>query len=255
MNSFHDISQALQWLGAAGTASIILIALTAAATLSTAMISLVKDLTTFRRWFQELWLGRWLRRRADAFELDRAKDSTLPKIDIEKVKSQLIGLATGGDKAAFYDLSSDQLVAQTNAAAQSALDYPGTDFYYPLLAVLSQGASIADLKSIVPIASFRTLPGPLTADQSNARTRVANRMQRNLDGMQISLGNKWQFVLQTAAFITSTAVIEFALVESGHPATSDNIGAYFLALPIGFVASYMSPVINDLVKGLQSLNK
>jgi hypothetical protein len=260
-DAFQAISDALTNLGGWTRASQAVLALTLAGMVSTAVIQLFKDLTAIRRWFQEGWLGSWLEQRTAAFNLSLGKEPLPPlaTVSLDKVKAQLIELATGGDHNAFYDLPSDRLVAQANAAAQSALDYPGVAHYYPLLAVLSQGAALKDLQPLVAHGSLRLAAADkqLSAEDIDARTRVAHRLQRNLDGMQISLGDKWQFFLQSASFVSSTIVIEAAVYVSqrGVAAEKYSYGAYALAVGVGLVASYLSPVINDLIKGLQSLKK
>ncbi len=249
------IVDALNKLGTASSAAPILLALSVAATASTAIIQLIKDLTAVRRWFQESWLDRWFTARITALSLDPPDPARFPTFNLGDLKRQIVELATGGDSNAFFDLPSDQLVAQLNAAAQSALDYPGVKFYYPVVAVLSQGVESADVEMVAQYDSAREAIDPKVPNLAftDARTRIGNRMQRNLDGMQISLGNRWQFILQTAAFVASTAVIELAVLhyESG----TDTSEALILAVPIGFFASYLSPVVNDLIKGLQSLRK
>jgi hypothetical protein len=255
MEAFTHVATALQMLGNAGAGSVLL-ALTLASAASTAILQLFKDLTPIRGWFQKWWLHRWFGRHVAAFApppLPPPPAPAFPSLKIDDVERQIVELATGGDRDAFYDLPSDQLVAQLNAAAQSALDYPGVKFYYPVVAVLSQGADVADLAQVAGINSARQalMSDPPNTAYADARTRLAHRIQRNLDGMQISLGDDWQLVMQTLAFLASSAMIEIAVLHYG------NLGVweFVLGLVVGALASYLSPVLNDIIKGLQSLRK
>jgi len=240
--------------GLSGTALTFAGALAIAGTLAMAILQLIKELTLIRRGYQRRWLERWFRVRAEKFTVDAVNAGTnvilsafLP-LDSRKAQSTLVELATGGEANAFYDLAVEQVVAQMNAAAQIALEYP--DAYFPLLAVLSQGANIADVAKVVAHAEARTRePDPVALD---ARNRVGHRIQRNLDGIQIALGNRWKLWMQSASITLTVLFVELAIVTN---VTDFNFQTLLVGVVLGIVGGYVAPVTRDVVAALQSLRK
>ncbi len=222
--------------------------LTAAGTISMAVLQVFKDLTPIRRWYQRHWIRRWIERRAESFN-ERLRSSKGSKRELAPVHPQrasdvLLELATGGDERALFELAIEQLVAQMNAAAQAALDYP--KHYRDLLLVLSEGADIADAALVV--RGRKGIPQAYL----DSRNRVGNRIQRNLDGVQIALGSRWRFWMHSTAIVLSIIIIDTALyyaVGGFKPA------AMIGGAVIGIVGGYLAPVTRDLVAALQSLRK
>jgi hypothetical protein len=136
-------------------------AITAAGTISMAALQLVKEMTPIRRKFQRHWLVRWIAERTeDSIPKGRRsgrQDRAYLKTDAEGVEQKLVDLATGGDWNAFYDLTSEQLVAQMNAAAQAALDYPHLNAN--LLSVLAHGADANEIGLLVSAPRRSTTRG------------------------------------------------------------------------------------------------
>jgi hypothetical protein len=56
-------------------------------------------------------------------------------------------------------------------------------------------------------------------------------------------------MLQVLAAAASVAVVDGTLLWTGKNSATDLTVGFFL----GFLASYLSPVFNDIIKGLQSL--
>jgi hypothetical protein len=223
--------------------------------LSMAFIQTMKDLTPVRRWFQRWWLNGWIDTRASNFNNDvkGAKGKpALPPTDAGEASAQLIELATGGEEMAFFDLPADQLVAQMNAASQIALDYPSEAHYYTLLAVLSQGADLADIEALYQVPSARAAleDKSLPANYADVRSRVAHRLQRNLDGLQIAMSDRWQWLLQLGSQLICIAAIEIALLETS---TNNLVANLIIGVPVALIAGYLAPVFRDLVAALQKL--
>jgi hypothetical protein len=227
---------------------------TAAGTIAMAMLQLVKDLTPLRREFQRWWLQGWIAAHVDAFNRHRqskaADKKALPAVSAGTAETLLIELATGGDDRAFYELAVEQMVAQMNAAVQIMLDYPKK--YCDLLVVLSEGADLNDVSAVIsqsPEAKARkTAP---SAEYLEARTRVSHRVQRNLDAVQIALGSRWRFWMQTTAIVLSVLLLELGVILFG----GARLGALLLAIPIGILGGYLAPVARDVVATLQTLRK
>jgi len=231
--AFDNISSVTEWRIAG--------ALVAAGVVAMAILQVIKELTPLRRAFQRQWVGRWVADRCDEFN---RRTSEL-KIKDDAAEEDLIELATGGDERAFFDLASEQLVAQMNAAAQAALDYP--KHHRHLLAMISEGAEVADVELVLNTAlSARESPAQAYLD---ARNRVGNRIQRNLDGMQISLSNRWAFWMQSTALLITIGIIEVAIVGTGNATWA----AVALGVPIGIIGGYIAPIARDLVAALKSL--
>ena len=240
----NDVIQALVNIGSQKTGQVV-VALSLTGILTMAILQTLKDLTPVRRAFQRAWLGSWLAQRV----------ARLSGVNLDEAKRKLIELATGGETDAFYDLAAEQLVAQMNAAAQIALDYPGKDHYYAVLAVLAEGADAKDVAAVAEVSSARsaTSPSALPPGYADARTRVSHRIQRNLDGLQIAMGNRWQFFLQLASIILSTIVIEIAIFTQSN--AQGGVTPFFLGILVGIIGGYLAPVTRDLVAALQNLRK
>jgi hypothetical protein len=228
--------------------------ISAAGTLAMAVLQLIKDLTPLRRIYQRNWMRKWIALHAryfngalDAFNIRKGEVPTASPVRAEFL---LVELATGGDEQAFYELAIEQMVAQMNAAVQITLDYPAK--YRDLLVVVSDGADIADVITVVNQSPEgpKTRRSEPTKQYLEARTRVGHRIQRNLDAVQIALGSRWQFWMQSTAVILSILVLEAAVVAVGG---ATNLSALLLAVPVGILGGYLAPVVRDLVAALQTL--
>ena len=239
-----DLQNAIVQLGQLSGWSILAL-ITAAGTISMAIVQLIKELTPIRRAFQRQWLRRWFEMRARRLRLHKGTDRKLARPDPYEGFRMLIELAIGGDADSFFDLAAEQLVAQMNAAALAALDYPKR--HRDLLLVLSEGADLKDVARVMVGVS-----GPSSQPYHDARNRVGNRIQRNLDGVQIALGNRWRLYMQSLAIALTVILIEAAVLWN---AREFHLPTFFLAIVIGVIGGYLAPVARDLVAALQSLRK
>jgi len=227
---------------ASGHALTFVLSLAAVGTISMALIQVVKELAPVRRWYQKRWVTAWLTRqiaKAEPVEAD------VQAVSPELVRDALVELATGGDERAMFDLAADQMVAQMNAAAQMALDYP--QIYAPLLTALSAGASRDDLKRILMLPKLDDEPSRHPSF-NDARTRVGHRLQRNLDGLMIALGNDWRWWMHFCAIGLTILLVEAVAIGYGLSASQLLLAAF-----IGLIGGYLAPIARDLVAALQSL--
>jgi hypothetical protein len=239
--------------GLSGTALTFAGALAIAGTLAMAILQVIKELTPVRRGYQRRWLDRWFETRAEKFTVEAVNAGPnvilrdrLP-VDAAKAQLTLVELATGGEINAFYDLTIEQVVAQMNAAAQIALEYPHT--YFPLLVVLSQGAEVEDVARVVTRAEMGIRePDPAALD---ARNRVGHRIQRNLDGIQIALGSRWRLWMQLTSICLTVAFVEVAIIAN----VKYDLLTLLVGVVLGIVGGYLAPVTRDVVAALQSLRK
>ncbi|GEM_PF-1736407 len=237
-----SIRDSLSALGAGNTLGAML-ALVAAGTIAMAVLQVIKELTPIRLAFQRCWVCSWIAERCQRFNAERDAEPDEPPPPTSAIaRWQLAELATGREERAFYDLPVEDLVTQANAAAQIALDQPAR--YWTLLAVLSEGTSRADLRTLL-------IGQPTTGSTQpyfDARSRIARRIQRNLDGVRIACGNRWKFLMLLASLVLTTAIVETAVAIH-----TEDFQACLLALPIGIVGGYLAPIARDLLAALQKL--
>jgi hypothetical protein len=246
-----------------------------------ALLNLITDLTPLRSAFHAVWLRRWIKNRVEEY-LKRATDYAesqrepgqpreplpddfLPKAD--EAFAQLMAQATGGNSRSFLGLRPSQLVAQINAAAHAALESPEPNF--SLLAVLSQPAEpyvplilratkgspdlyFEDLEEIVNhMGSYPPPESPALKDYLDARARMAHRIQRNLDSMQIILGGDSAWTNQIFA-IGIGICLAYVIVAT----EETNSSAFWLmTLLLGIAVGYVAPLLGDIVAAIRTLGR
>jgi len=269
-------------LGYAWTFLGVIIALGA---ITIAFLQILNELTPMRSLLHAAWLRRWIGERARAYQSmvegkggskpgpsDPQQQSPqspaiswLPTLSIEEQEPRafdmLVAVATGGHGLAFLGLPTNQLVGQINAAAQTVIENP--ILYYALLCVLAQptlptvrpfvwgtpktelpaGTHLKDLNKICEIAKSNV--GKSEPDYLEARARVGHAIQRNLDGIQITLTNR-----------SAQSTLSLSLVIS--------LGLAFIVLPgatplnivlTGASGGYVAPLIGDIVTTIRRLGQ
>jgi len=155
-------------------------------------------------------------------------------------ETDLIHLATGGDRSAFYDLEAPQLCGQMNAAAQIAIAYP--DRHPALIRFLAPEADEADIQTIVQHAQLSPQQKQSVSVDPvlDARNRVTHHLQRSIDALQIAMTFRWKFCLQTVIYAICFILAFVCLfgVKSGHYTVVE-------AIALAIVAGFLSPVISD----------
>ncbi len=271
------VSDAIEGFGQGPILSIAIL-LASAGALSMIMLQILKEMTPIRRIFQKWWLRKWI---GEHFSTGRVVLTRLRRDSPTKEKwrqeqkryavsqsrtspySVLIDLATGGDEKALFDLPTEQVVAQINAAAQIVLDYPAR--HSRLLITLAAGVSSRDINLLIRGEMDRTkLKLSERPEDKNrigllmeCRNRVSHRIQRNLDSVQIAMGNRWRWLMQLTAIIFSVFVVEVAVFAAvGDVIRSDQIvDAALLALIGGIAGGYLAPVTRDVVAIIEGLRK
>jgi hypothetical protein len=226
--TFQKIVNALSDLGDMTTWSVVL-AIAITSTISMAIVQLIKELTPLRLWYNRKWIAAWIDGRA-------AENAT-------KAKKDIVELATGGLEKALYDLPTEELTTQMNEAAQITLD--DSKRYQVLLAILACGLAPEDL-TVLGVGQ------PSDGDTQayfDARNRAVRRIQRNLDGVRLALGNQWKFFMQILSVGLTVLAVEIAV---GYKHGAD-LFLILLALPIGIVGGYFAPVARDVLAILQRL--
>lgn len=161
-------------------------------------------------------------------------------------KAQLVELSTGGFAGAFYVLPAEDMVAQMNQAALITLDAPSR--YEVLLRSLAAGLTAEDIAVVI---AGQPLPPQSTQAYFDARNRAARRMQRNLEGVRLALGNAWKFWMQLTSVALTSLIVELIVAYS----PQGDSQTLWLALPVGIVGGYLAPVTRDLIATLQRLRR
>lgn len=249
-----------------------------------AILQLVTDLFPLRSIFQAIWLRRWIGQRVtqhlksaaavDAQSGEEATDAEL-KEEVPRLRddafTQLILQATAGHSQAFFGLSTSQLVAQINAAAQAALENPEQNSL--LLAVLTQSTDpwapllirskkerndertsqyMGDLDEVGRYSgSYPPAESPELKSYLDARTRLLHRIQRNLDSMQISLTNDAAWVNQIFAILISLGIAY--LIIRTKEASSPSF--WWMVLLLGVAGGYAAPLLGDIVVAIRRLGR
>jgi len=205
-----------------------------------ATLQMVKDLFRLQWYFNRWQVRRWLGQRAGRCHEHDA--SFAP--DAGWAHGELITLATAGDEDAFYSLDCQQIAAQMAAASQIALDYPRR--YTDLFLCLVAEAEPADVKRVLGPP-----PRPAAKDAwIGARNRVGHQVQRTLDGLQISLTNRWKRSNQVVSYMLNVLFVMLALRSLNARLTSMPIVDSML---IALLSGFLAPVAKDLVTALQQL--
>jgi hypothetical protein len=228
-------------------------ALAAVGLVSMAIIQTVKDMLPTRRWFQDWRVRTWLRDQA-------AKAPSIPGgPPIQKVaEDDLVTLATSGDRAALFDLPIEQVSGLMNAASQIVLDFPPD--HRDLLLCLAAQARPEDLELLLTQGPSATRPratlGELERVQFvDARNRVTHQLQRSLDGLQISVGFRWKWIIQMLSIVVSAVLVWTGLALFAGDRVGSNFHYFLLYLLAGLLGGFLAPVARDLVAALQQFRK
>lgn len=222
--------------------------------LSMALIQVFKDLLPIRRWFQQQWVWEWLGQRSKLI------GEKVELLSPEKVESDLVQLATDGDAGSLYSLPIEQLCGQLNAAAQAVLDHPKE--HEALLWYLAAKAEKADVSKLLECsAMFRQQSGAELKDADrlaftecvDARNRVAHQVQRAIDALQLSAGNRWKLWIQLFA-IGLSGIIALA-GESFFPKVGGTLARIEITLAIAILGGFIAPVGRDILAALESVRK
>ena len=228
-------------------------ALAAVGVLTMAFLQTTKDMVPVRRWFQEWWTRAWLERQAR-----EAPSIPGPAVRADLAETDLIRLATSGDRDALFDLPIEQVAGQMNAATQVVLDYPWEHEH--LLRCLAAQASVDDVRRLLDSRPPAAGPRPqLSPDERSAlidaRNRVTHQVQRSLDGLQISAGFRWKLYLQVASILLSGLFVWIGLILF----VRESIELFVRHLPLyvltAIFGGFLAPVARDLVAALQQLRK
>jgi hypothetical protein len=226
---------------------------------SMALLQTAKNVFPLRRWFQQHFIEKWLDR------LIQSVPQRLKPFCPGDAEKDLIQLAGGGDRAAFYDMDIDQLCAQITAVSGVILDYPQS--HGLLLYCLVSQANVADIELLLnaPLPEvIAKLPHEHTHGEKEhlrqfaaAKARLATQLRSNVATLQITVGYRWKRWLQLAAMSVSALLGVFALFLGeglGIYPMGKDAGAYweiFGILATAVLSGVLAPVARDLVAAIE----
>ncbi len=240
--------------------------------LSMALIQMLKDLLPLKSTFQRFALRQWILKqiRAETMapaltqaaknarqHVKRGEAPADPEERYRKAEQDLILLATAGDAGALYDLETEQLCGQINAAVQVTLDGP---WRYPeLFQCLAAKADDQDVELLLQHVTGQKLhdaAGALTEEGKallEARNRVTHMIQRNVDAFQIESGYRWQWWMKLLALALSFMISFAGLILLWKHGEVHGLGRFFMAILIAVLSGFLAPVARDVIAAVQAL--
>jgi hypothetical protein len=228
--------------GVAGRIVDLALLLSAVATITMALVELLKSVTLARRFYHRLMIERWLKRGRD----------------FASTRAELLALAAGAaeDAPALYDQSSGKLLAQIQAAANLALDFPGS---YPKLYTFltradvgaagaggDEGAWAAFCRA--ELAPKRRKPTAAEVHSaSQARARLGTLVTRRLDALQTTIDYRWARLNQIVAVAGASLFLLFVLLSQKERMS------IFQIVPLSLTGGLLAPFAKDVATALGNL--
>lgn len=212
-------------------------------TIVMALQEVVKNVIHWRRSFNRKQFERWLK-------VDSDSEASL--------RNEFITLTTGGYQSenALFDQPVEKMMAQVQAAANMALDFPVEyPHLYSFLAKVPTETSEKNpdhdvWKSFAAKKSSETatLTKDDSVDAAKARARLGNLVVRKLDAFQNETQYTWANYNQRISVITGSVLIGIILYLSGY--TKDFalgwVFIWFLAIAGGITAPFAKDVVTSL---------
>jgi hypothetical protein len=201
----------------------------------------------------------------DGFRLRQNPGEVTSWDAVEIALQDLAELATAGSKKALFELPIEQLCGQMGVAMQQALDHPSD--HVVLIVCISHLNEPADLANILaPLASILAPANTLTEGSPDkarvalytaARQKISHRIQRAIDGFQISVGNRWKLILQLAAtgIGVVAACIAIYIENESNAGSHSTISILSSGIAVGVLAGFIAPILRDLLSILDTVKK
>ena len=242
-NEVWFLNEATQTIG--GAILSYAVALAAVGAIVMALIELVKAIVPIRRFFNKRQTTRWI-----------GADDALQK--------EFMALTTGGyaSLTALFDQPIEKLMAQVQAAANMAMDFP--DRYPKFYAFLTRQP---DARHPEDAARWQThvqnakalaanqAPSDAEREAARARARLQNLVARQLDAFQTETQYRWARDNQIASTAMGTVFILLVLVPARDSLPISPAHIPFLIPFIALLGGMMAPVAKDLVTALSRFAK
>ncbi|TXI35993.1 MAG: hypothetical protein E6Q59_10105 [Nitrosomonas sp.] len=219
-------------------------ALAAIGTIVMAVLELLKAVLRLRYLFHHLQVGKWI--------------GTNPEL-----QKEFMALTTGdyGSKSALFDQPIEKLMAQVQAGANIAMDFP--DRYPKFYTFLTRQFDLGRTKDAELWINYAsglrkdTSPGELPSasdedrEAGKARARLQNVAARKLDAFQTETEYRWARTNQFVSIAMGSALIYYLLMDSSTGQTLPLTSIVIVALLGGMAA----PVAKDMVATLSSFRR
>ncbi len=177
------------------------------------------------------------------------KDRFSSRKEIDEIMRDLLLLSGGGAKMGFYDLPMRNISGQISLASQTVLDSP-TVYSRLLIALLGKSYTREDVQLDVRILTEMS-PSIRTEDPLyfEARNRLANHIQRNIDALQITSVFQWKRLIHLLCIS-----IGFISAAYGTFVFAKNIdwGSKFLfVILLGYMGALLASFLRNLLTLLQ----
>ena len=176
--------------------------------LTMALLQLVKGLLSVRGRFQERLVMKWIER-----GLSNTKSTA---DDVTNVLKELRRLAVTNENVDLFNLPIEQLCGQITAAAEPLLDYPedmndNKKWDLRSLLVLALAGSAGSEEALNYKAQRKIYINDRQKEGAEEkflayRQRLTHHFQRNIDGLQIEVTQKWRRMLWVAALLLGTTM-------------------------------------------------
>lgn len=250
------VTAILNFLGGVARADDFLGALALVGVATAALIQAVKEVVPVRRWFHEKRLNAWVKRCAEEFA-NRERP-----VDVHKGECQLYCISVDGDKKALLNLPSEEMAEHMVAAMRAAVESPS--HHVDLFLIGAHKADPEDIETLCPRVQRSTeevLEPPTDQELvriAEARSRVWYHMQRAVAGFEISVRQRWKWILQLISFVLSAGMVGLAVVLSTFHGTIAQGGFAARAGQVFFaavLAGFLAPVARDLTVAIKRLRE
>lgn len=202
-------------------------------------LQLFKDIFPIQRFYNRNAFDKWL--------------NVSDKNSRRKLRESIVRLAMAGSQRELFKLKADQIANQINIATQVALDNPTLN--KTILKNLARQRT-SDVNTMIKYLKMnkkeRLQSEDIEDDFIQARNRVENILQRNIDTLQVLLVSGWNRTMRFYSLII-TGISILIIVES----IDFNIlgrSSYTIAAAILFaiVISHFSNILRDIVTLIQT---
>jgi hypothetical protein len=222
-------------------------------TVSMAILQTARNLLPLRMWFQQSHFRTWINK-VSSTAPERFRNTSGASAE-----KDLINLAAGGDREAFYSQSIDDLCADIKAIASVVMDYPAE--HRLLLYCLASEANLQDIEKLIdppPPEVFQKLPHQHSQEEklqlkafAAAKTRVGAQLRCTVDALQTSIAFRWKRMFQAASVLLSAVLGPVVLYLGGFQGGySARIAAMFI---FAVLSGVLAPVARDLVSAIEKM--
>jgi len=212
------------------------------------------------QFLKDAWLREWFnRKRFNAWFVALYREAAMHSLDLYRSKSELVWLAAAGDERMLFSLPIDKMAGQIGVAVNAILEAPQR--YVDLIFVLGQDAAERREGAQDAAILVETDPARLRVSKerdesevrmryADARTRVAHRVQRQIDLLQLRSMQRWTSTNRYLAVLISTSIGMAPLYLrpwlAGRYGTFRLISILPASILLSLIGGLLAPLLRDL---------